>query len=219
MAINKSALSSRIIKVLAFTAVAIILLILPTACANFFSKKASSQVTTEGFDFSYSLDETVPGRGPKMGEKVDISALKTSAGIKFSSIANQQLIMLVTVDPNCGACQTAADEIRDVHRRIKEFGVPSYLVSFTSSNPPSEFFRYTNAFGVQTPAFLWDMTEKKPPELLYTMVLPSHLLVDSNGVVIRKWVGTDKQQLTRRKMANQIVADVSNELSHRTNNP
>jgi hypothetical protein len=85
---------------------------LPTAGSNL-SKKASGQATTEGFDFSYSLDETAPGRGPKLGEKVDVTALKTSDGIKFSSVADNQLIMLVTVDPICGACQTAADESRE----------------------------------------------------------------------------------------------------------
>src|SRR4051812_36966308 len=103
MAANKRACWSSIIKALGFPAVAIILLILATACSNL-SKKASSQDTTEGFDFSYSLDETLPGRGPKLGEKVDVTALKTGDGINFSSVANNQLIMLVTVDPNCGAC-------------------------------------------------------------------------------------------------------------------
>lgn len=218
MAINKTACLRNVIRILAFTAVAIILLILPAACSNL-PKKDSDLATTEGYDFSYSLDETQPGAGPKVGEKVDVSELKTNTGIRFSSIADHKLIMLVTVDPNCGACKTASDEIRDVQRRIKQFGIPYYLVSFTSPNPRSEFFQYTDSLRTNTLAFLWDMSEKKPPESLHTMVLPSHILVDSNGVVIRKWLGTDVHKPVRRRMANQIVADAFTELSHRANHP
>lgn len=218
MAINKTACWTNVIRILAFTTVGIILLILSAACSNV-PQKESDLATTEGYDFSYSLDETEPGAGPKVGEKVDVSGLKTNNGIKFSSIADHGLIMLVTVDPNCGACKTASDEIRDVQRRIQQLGISYYLVSFTSPNPRSEFFQYTDSFRTDTSAFLWDMSEMKPPESLHTMVLPSHILVDSNGVVIRKWLGTDIHKPVRRRMANQIVADAFTELSYRANHP
>lgn len=218
MAINKWVRLGTAIKALAFIIVAAILLISPIACSHP-SKKSSDVNTTEGYDFNSSLDESGPGAGPKLGEKIDVTGLKTSTGLRFSSIANQQLMMLVTVDPNCGACKAASDEIHDVQRRIKQSGIPYYLVSFTSSNPPTEFFRYTDSFHIDALSFLWDMNEKKPPESLHTMVLPSHILIDSNGLVIRKWVGTDIHKPIRRRMANQIVADMLAELSQRANRP
>jgi hypothetical protein len=44
------------------------------------------------------------------------------------------------------------------------------------------------------------------------MVLPSHLLLDANGLIVRKWPGTDQSAKVREKMANQIVADTVEEL-------
>jgi hypothetical protein len=200
------------------SAAAFTLLVSATACLHYSSEPPR---TSEGFDFSFSNDETDPAVGPKIGERIDITSLKARDGKRLSSVEDRRVMMLVTVDPMCGACKAAVDEIRDVQSRIADFDVAHYVVSFTSSKPRDFFFNYVDSLNLDLPTFLWDMSEKKPPEALYTMVMPSHILVDREGVVVRKWPGTDTRKLIRQRMANQIVADTIEEVSkiYDTNRP
>ena len=191
------------------------LLVSATACQ--ISSEEPARVR-EGFDFSFSYDETDPSVGPKVGEKIDLTNLKARDGKRLSSIEGHQMMVLATIDPSCVACKiAAADQLRDVQSRIAEFDVPFYLVSFTTSKPRDEFFRYTDSLDIAVPAFLWDMSEQKPPDALYTMVLPSHILVDRNGIVILKWAGTDNRKPIRARMANQIVSDTFGLVSRKRN--
>lgn len=47
------------------------------------------------------------------------------------------------------------------------------------------------------------------------MVIPSHILIDPTGIIVRKWPGTDRNKKVRFRMANQIAADTLEELKHR----
>ena len=122
--------------------------------------------------------------------------------------------MLVLVDSQCGASKAASDQLRSVRDSIAAEGVPYYLVSITSSVPPMNFFNFANGLSLDAEAYLWDMKEAKPSNELFSMVLPSHILVDRNGTIIRKWPGTSPNQSIRQKMARQIVSDTSKELAN-----
>jgi hypothetical protein len=151
MGLRETAYLRTLTKLFAGSAVAVILFIPTTACH--ISQKKTDLGATEGFDFSFSSDETDPSVGPKIGERIDLTGLKARDGAILSSMDNHQLIMLVTVDPQCGACKVAADEIQEVQGRVEGFGLPYYLVSFTSSKAPAVFFEYTDSFAMSTPAF------------------------------------------------------------------
>jgi hypothetical protein len=56
--------------------------------------------------------------------------------------------------------------------------------------------------------------EAVPPQKLYSMVIPSHVLIDKNGVIVRKWPGTSNSEV-RYWMANEIIAETRSELSSR----
>jgi hypothetical protein len=171
--------------------------------------------TTEGFDFSFASDEKLDWVGPKVGERISLARLKTQDGDTLASVARNNLVMVVMVDPDCGACKAASDEMRDVRNRIAEAGIKYYPASVTARQSPSQFLEYTMSLGIREPALLWQTQEEAPPISLFTMVLPSHLLLDSRGVIVRKWPGTDKSPSVRRRMANQIVADTVEELKLR----
>jgi hypothetical protein len=47
------------------------------------------------------------------------------------------------------------------------------------------------------------------------MVLPSHLLLDANGLIVKKWPGTNYSASVREKMANQIVTETIAEVTRR----
>lgn len=175
--------------------------------------------TTEGFDFSFARDEKLDWVGPKVGERISLARLKTQDGDTLASMTGSNLVMVVMVDPDCGACRVAADEMRDVRNRIARAGINYYPASVTARQSPSQFVEYTKSLRIREPALLWQIQEEAPPESLFTMVLPSHLLLDSTGVIVRKWPGTDHSQAIRRRMANQIVADTVEELKLRTRAP
>jgi len=92
--------------------------------------------------------------------------------------------------------------------------VPYVLVSATTKRPAEEFFDYAGSLGVDAPAFMWSSKEP-PPESLFTMVVPSHILVRRDGTILRTWPGTTKSQRVRFQMVNQIVADTLEIASNR----
>jgi hypothetical protein len=169
--------------------------------------------TNGGFDFAANLSEDGSGNGPEIGERINIALLKDSGGITLENAINSRFTIVTIVDPACGACRVASDQMRDIRDRVVTEGVQYCFVSVTTRQNQGGFAKYIRSLGINAPAYLWAAGEP-PIDALYTMVLPSHILIDRNGVVIRKWVGTDKRKEVRAKMANQIVSDTLAVLSH-----
>lgn len=46
------------------------------------------------------------------------------------------------------------------------------------------------------------------PSSLSQMVVPSHLLLSKDGIVVNKWPGTHQDPVVRQQMVNQITTDV-----------
>ncbi|MEK6282054.1 MAG: hypothetical protein AABN95_16995 [Acidobacteriota bacterium] len=92
--------------------------------------------------------------------------------------------------------------IRD---RLAGAGINYYFVSFTFSKDRSKFFKYTDSLGINAPAFL--APTKSQIESLSMMVVPSHILVDRNGIILQKWPGTDSNKEVRDRMADQVLID------------
>jgi len=181
-------------------------------------KTGFSSFPFEGFDFTAN-SRNKASAGPDAGSRIDLTRLKMRDGLSLAGVTHKGLIMLVTVDSQCGACKVASDEMRDIRTRIESYDIEYHPVSFsTSVAAPEEalnFFTYADSLGLNAPACLWTAGNEPPPEKLFLMVLPSHILVNTDGVILRKWPGTDSSSRIRRRMANQIVADTLNELRQR----
>ena len=172
--------------------------------------------TNDGYDFTYGGGgDNESWAGPRVGERIDLQRLKDRYGVGIKSAGQKHVMMIVLIDPECGACAAATDQLQGVHDRVAEKGVPYYLVSVTSSVSAPDFFAYADSFDLKSPAYLWGPTEPKPPSALYSMVLPSHLLLNDDGTILRKWTGTAISDYDRARMVNQIVSDTLAEL-HRT---
>ncbi len=100
--------------------------------------------------------------------------------------------------------------------RVTPQGIPYYLASVTSSVPVSDFFNYADSLDLDSPAYLWRQDEPQPPHNLYSMVLPSHLLLSTDGTIVHKWPGTSVSDFDRARMVNQIVSDALQELQRRS---
>jgi len=173
--------------------------------------------TNDGYDFNYGGDGSNESwAGPKVGERIELQRLKDRHGVPLRSTAGKPLLMIVLIDPECGACKAALDQLQGVHDRIKQEGIPYYLVSVTSSVPVDDFFTYANSLDLNSPVYLWGRNEPQPPPALYSMVLPSHLLLSSDGTIVRKWPGTSVSDFDRARMVNQIVSDALRELQRQS---
>jgi len=173
----------------------------------------SSSVATREFNHPEDADES--WIGPPIGERIELVHLKDERGKSLSEVIGDGFSMLVLVDPGCAAPVAASNQLARVHDAIKQIGVQHYVVSITASVPSSDFFAYAHSMASDSPAFVWVSKEAVPAQKLYSMVIPSHLLIDKNGVIVRKWPGTSNFEEVRYRMANEIIADTRSELASR----
>lgn len=171
------------------------------------SPKTSPFLLTEGFDFNQLRTAENEWRGPDIGEKIDLTRLKTKDGKTLASIVGKRPIVLVSVNPECGMCSIAADEMRHLHKKLSSMDINYYMVFFAAQTPQSAFFQYCDSLNVGAQSFLWNAEAGVPPESIFTMTTPSHVLLTSDGTVIRVWPGSYNDKPVRQRMARQIIAD------------
>lgn len=166
-----------------------------------------------GYDFGRHMN--LEWSGPNAGERLDLGRFSGPGGEKIAEAVGGDILMLATIDPDCPGSRVASDELHDVRALLSEAGVPYVLVSVTTTKPPGEFYKFASSLGVNAPAFMWSLKEGAPPESLFTMTVPSHLLVRKDGTILRTWPGTRNNQKIRFQMVNQIVADTLDIVSGR----
>lgn len=162
----------------------------------------------EGFDFNLLRGEDNQWKGPKFGERIDLTQLKGKDGTSGPDPGKKELLMVVAVDPGCKMCEVAADEMRHVRDKVALMEIPYYVVSFEPTEDSQKFFQYCDSLNLDVPAYLWAKKEQ-PLTSLSKMVAPSHLLLDKNGVIIRSWPGSNEDLRFRTRMAKQIADDTS----------
>jgi peroxiredoxin len=176
-------------------------------------------VVASGVKYSYSLlnyhffeshEFPVETTGPKIGETISLNYLKDKTGRTVSESKNGKILLLGIVDPDCGACKLAKDQITWVQEGVQSKNVEYILVSFTSTNS-EKFFKYTDSFGFPTNAFLWSDFNNTQSDSLQAIVVPSHILIDSSGRILKRFPGTNAERYVRRNMASQIIKEVLEE--------
>ncbi len=178
----------------------------------FFARKQSTNTSpflTEGFDFNLLRTSDNEWRGPDIGAKIDLTRLKTRDGRALASLVGKRPIVLVSVNPACAMCGVARDEMSYLREKLSSMDINYYLVFFASETPKSDFFQYSDSLNVGAPSFLWNADSGAPPESIFTMTNPSHLMLNSDGTVIRVWPGSYRDKAVRQRMARQIIADIS----------
>jgi hypothetical protein len=184
-----------------------------------FSKQTSRQdqpATVATREFNHPEDADKPWVGPAIGERIDLVHLRDERGISLSEVISDGLSMLVLVDPGCWAPKAASDQLRIVYDGVSTVGLRYYVISVTSSVPSSDFIAYARSIiSSGSSVFLWEKGVTVTSQKLYSMVLPSHVLIDNHGVIIRKWPGTSVSEEVRYRMANEIIADTITELASR----
>lgn len=163
---------------------------------------------TQGFDFNPLRSADNEWRGPDIGEKIDLTRLKTRDGKTLASMVGKRPIVLVSINPDCGMCSIASDEMSHLHKKLSSMDINYYMVFFAAQTPQSDFFKYSDSLNVGAPSFLCNAEAGVPPESIFRMTAPSHLLLNSDGTVIRVWPGSYEDKPVRQRMARQIIADI-----------
>lgn len=174
---------------------------------NPISSPNPSPLLIEGFDFNLLRTAENEWRGPDTGVKIDLTRLRMKEGKTLASVIGKRPIVLVSVNPACKMCRIASDEMRYLRGKLSSIDISYYIVSFASETPQLDLFKYGDSLSVGAPSFLWNTEAGRPPESLVTMTNPSHLLLNSDGTVIRVWPGSYEEKSVRDRMARQIIAD------------
>lgn len=161
----------------------------------------------EGFDFSAILRKDNEWRGPDIGEQLDLKQLKGKDGATLADVIGKRPAILVAVNPDCGMCTLAADEMRYIRDQISSTGIGYYPVSFQPTDEGVDLTAYTDSLGLGKVAFQWSTGAPSPQDSIINMTSPSHLLVGLDGTIIKVWPGSYGEKSVRDRMGKQIVAD------------
>lgn len=162
---------------------------------------------TEGFDFKMLRSTNNEWRGPELGEKIDLARLRMKDGKTLGSVIGKGPSMIVAVNPDCAMCLVATDQMTHLREKLSTMNIKYYLVSFATPPPQVDFFKYSDSLNVGAPGFLWNVEAGTPPESLFVMTTPTHILLNDDGTVIHVWPGSYQDKAVRQRMARQIIAD------------
>jgi len=205
MAIERTGKSLFIIGVLVLTTIAFGLGIY----AKTFLTQPDAPLLTEGFDFNLLRSPQVSWRGPDIGLKVDLTRLKGKDGKTLASVVGKKPIMLGVTNPDCALCRVAADEMTFLRAELVKKDINYYFSTFPGETPTTDFFKYSESLNVGAEGFVWDSQSGLPPDSIFTMTTPSHMLLNNDGTVIRVWPGSYRDKPVRDRMARQILFDTS----------
>lgn len=189
-----------------FSIIICLILVLITAFVITFLHSYS----VEEFNFdSIRKNEKIKWNGPKEGEKINLSNFKNEKGESFPNLTNNNLVLISFVNPRCKMCEDSKDLIKQVQLRSTSKNVQFGIVSLF---PPSKkkFFDYAKKLFGENRIYIWE--GEQIPRSLREMVIPSHLLLDGDGIVLRRFPGSSLKTEIREQMANQIIEEMNLEI-------
>lgn len=134
--------------------------------------------------------------------------------VNLSPPRNGQTVMLVALGRGCGMCKNFAVDMSRVCDEVRPLGVEYYAVSFAGDGTADEFFDYAHSILPDVKAFKYlDVNDGAESSRLASMAVPTHLLLDGNGTILRKWLGASNSEAIRERMADRIVSDTIHELN------
>lgn len=175
----------------------------------FFSTKLIKISFSKNFDFdSIRKKQNLEWTGPSEGETVNLNGFRTKEGDSFPQLPKHSLILLSIVDPKCKMCQASQDLIVQVQSEAKFNQIYSAVVSLSQPQNNKEYFDYADTLSKSDKTYLWEENKNTLSPALQKMVVPSHLLLNENGVILRRFPGGSSDKSIRIQMANQIISEM-----------
>ncbi len=165
-------------------------------------------------DYDVRAKSTAEFVGPPVGASIDIRRFGGKDGEPLTPPRNGQTVMLVALGRGCVMCKNFAVDMNRVCDQVRPLGVEYYAVSFAPDGTADEFFDYAHSLLPDVKSFKYlDVNEGAEANRLASMAVPTHLLLDGNGKILRKWLGASTSEAIRDKMADRIVSDTIHELN------
>ena len=164
-----------------------------------------------GYDYEAKIAKGYDWVGPKRGEIVDTSLLLNSDDVPLSKIQKKDLLVLTVVDPECGACKITRDQFRFLSENLKENGIGYYTVTFSPNVSPVQLSEYVKSLGLNSDSLAWSNGLETVLPSLKSIAYPTHILIDSNGAVIKSFPGTSYDKNVRDRMVREVVRQVIDE--------
>ena len=181
-----------------------------TTCVVWFllpaKKDKGNMYFTQGYNFRQLRLNNPDVMTLSIGDKIDISNIKSSDAKLLSSFSSKNLFLLVVIDPNCPACNESKDMMNEIHKTAETIGIPYFPIAANNSYSRLEMGNYSRNFGFEN--YFYQFAELSSPDSLSQMVTPSHILVDRNGIVLNIWLGSNKDEIIRKRMSDQISSDL-----------
>lgn len=138
----------------------------------------------------------------KSGDKLDITNIKNAKGKSLSSFSNENLFLLVAIDPSCPACSFSKDMMEDIRKTTASIEVAYYPVSTALTRSNNDMEKYAQSLGFE------DCFYSSSESLLSQILTPSHILIDKDGTILQVWFGSNQNEEVRKRMSNQISSDL-----------
>ena len=168
-----------------------------------------------GYDYETTIARGYEWAGPKQGETIDINRLININGITLAKLSKNDLILMTVVDPGCGACKITQEQFRFLDENLEGRAIDRYLVCFSQKVSPSGLSDYVKTLDLSTDSLSWSGDLESVPTSIAKIVFPSHILVDSNGIVIRTFPGTSAEKRVRNRMVKRVLEEVLTEKNRR----
>lgn len=127
------------------------------------------------------------------------------------------MIVFGFVSSKCWMCGESRDLLEYVKTNSLKNGVDYYLVSLGTNETPKEFFSYAENLNLGTNTYIWNEKKDDVSSNLQNMVVPAHILVNSEGVVLRGFPGSGKEKEHRDQMGNRTVDEILEEQAKKHN--
>lgn len=170
------------------------------------NKNTENMYFTEGYNFhklrldNYDIDTV------KIGEKLNIANIKDAKNNSLSSTSNKKLFLLVAIDPFCPACNFSKDMVENIRTTTKSIEISYSPILISPVKPNFDTQKYVESFGFDN-YFYWT-SDLSMPNPLSQVITPTHILIDKGGTVVKVWYGSNKNNAVRKRMGNQITADL-----------
>ncbi len=164
-----------------------------------------------GFDYSeYVNNERLTWTGPKAGEKIDLRNFHNQEGQDIP-IHKDKLIVLGFASSKCWMCPVSNDLFEYVKDNSLKNGIDYFLVSLGTNETSEEFFLYAGELNLTSQSYIWKENKNDINVNLQNIVVPSHILVNQDGIVLRRFPGSARDNEKRKQMANQTVYEILEE--------
>lgn len=167
---------------------------------------ATSIWVKQGFDFRKLHTEDSNLSPYKVGDKINLSNLRNSDNQPISQVAKENLLLFVVIDPLCPACKFSKDSMNGIRKTAKTNNIGYHPILIAQSQPEIDLKSLGQEFGFQD-CFQF-VSDTDSSDQLKRSLTPTHILTNSDGVVVQVWAGTNKDEAIRKIMGEQISSDL-----------